>query len=207
MNESFYLCHTMCMNIVVGLGNPTSEYEYTRHNAGRIVLSYIADANDFSVYKEDLKTKTLRSKGEINNTKFEFIFPNNFMNNSGSSLVSLFDTMKKISKLVVVYDDIDLSFGSIKISYNRSSGGHNGLESIIKKLKTREFIRIRIGISPSTPTGKFKKPKGEDAVLKFLLGKFKDEELKILKKESKKVVQMLEMLANEGKDKAMSVYN
>jgi peptidyl-tRNA hydrolase, PTH1 family len=95
----------------------------------------------------------------------------------------------------------------LKVSFNRSSGGHNGLESIIKKVKSREFVRIRIGISPSTPSGKIRKPKGEEAILKYLLGKFKESELKEIKNISKKVAEILETLAHDGKDKAMSVYN
>jgi PTH1 family peptidyl-tRNA hydrolase len=107
----------------------------------------------------------------------------------------------------VIYDDIDLPFGKIKISFDRSSGGHNGVGSIIKQLKTQEFIRIRIGVSPVTPTGKTKKPKGEDKVLKFLLGEFKKDELTELKKLSKKVTEAVEMIYLEGKGKSMTLFN
>jgi peptidyl-tRNA hydrolase, PTH1 family len=199
--------HYENMILVVGLGNPGKEYEKTRHNAGRILLEYIADANDFSEWKNDMKLKSDRSKGEIKNEKIEFLLPNTFMNNSGNAVAPLIDSPKKLSKLVVVYDDLDLPVGSLKISFNRSSGGHNGVESIIKKVKSREFIRIRIGVSPATPTGKLRKPKGEEAVLKFLLGSFKEDELKILKKLSKKVSEILVCISDGGKDKAMSIYN
>lgn len=195
------------MMLIVGLGNPGEEYKITRHNTGRIILENIAKANDFSEWKNDMKLKSLRAKGEIVNEKFDFLLPETFMNNSGNAVCQIIDDKKKLKNLVVVYDDIDLPLGSLKISFNRSSGGHNGLESIIKKVKSQEFVRIRIGIAPSTPSGKTKKPKGEDAVLKFLLGKFKDDELKELKKISKKVTEILEVLATDGKDKAMSVFN
>ena len=76
---------------------------------------------------------------------------------------------------MVIYDDIDLPIGKMKISFNRSSGGHNGLGSIIKALKSEEFVRIRIGTSPATPSGKIRKPKGEKDVLKFLLGEYKNQ--------------------------------
>jgi PTH1 family peptidyl-tRNA hydrolase len=102
---------------------------------------------------------------------------------------------------------MDLPVGTLKISFNRSSGGHNGVESIIKKVKSREFVRIRIGVCPVTPTGKFKKPKGEEAVLKFLLGAFKEDELKIVKNQAKKVSEIITMLSSEGKDKAMTLFN
>jgi len=194
--------------LIVGLGNPGKEYEKTRHNCGRIILENIAKANDFSLWRDDMKLKSLRSKGEIlNDEKVEFLLPNTFMNNSGLAVAPLIDSPKKLKNLIVVYDDMDIPIGSLKISFNRSSGGHNGLESIIKKVKSREFIRIRIGVSPHTPTGKIRKPSGEAAVLKFLLGPLKEDELKELKKLSKKVEEIISMIASEGKDKAMTLYN
>jgi PTH1 family peptidyl-tRNA hydrolase len=195
------------MTLIVGLGNPGKEYEGTRHNAGRIILEKIAKANDFSEWKDDMKLKSFRSKGELSGEKVEFLLPNTFMNNSGVAVCQIIDNPKKLKNLVVVYDDMDLPVGSLKISFNRSSGGHNGLESIIKKVKSREFVRIRIGVCPVTPTGKFKKPKGEEAVLKFLLGAFKEDELKIVKNQAKKVSEIITMLSSEGKDKAMTLFN
>lgn len=193
--------------LIVGLGNVGLEYEGTRHNAGRIILEKIAKANNFGDWKNDMKLKSFRSKGELSGEKVEFLLPNTFMNNSGVAVAQIIDNPKKLKNLVVVYDDMDLPVGSLKISFNRSSGGHNGLESIIKKVKSREFVRIRIGVCPVTPTGKFKKPKGEEAVLKFLLGVFKEDELKIVKNQSKKVTEIITMLSSEGKDKAMTLFN
>jgi PTH1 family peptidyl-tRNA hydrolase len=195
------------MILIVGLGNPGEEYKKTRHNAGRIILEYIAKANEFSDWKDDMKLKSFRSKGEIDGEKFELLLPNTFMNNSGIAVAPFIDTPKKLSRLVVVYDDLDIPVGSLKISFNRSSGGHNGLESIIKKVKSQEFVRIRVGVSPHTPTGKIRKPKGEEAVLKFLLGAFKEDELKILKKQSKEIAEIVVLIASEGYQKAMSIYN
>ncbi len=195
------------MIYVYGLGNPGSEYEKTRHNAGRIVLSFIAKENDFSDWRDDMKLKSHKSKGELGGEKVEFITPNTFMNNSGNAVAPVIDNLKKLKNLVVVYDDIDLAIGTLKISFNRSSGGHNGLESVIKRVKSREFVRIRIGVSPHTPAGKTKKPKGEEAVLKFLLGVFKEDEFKILKSQSKKVAEIIAMISREGKDKAMTIFN
>ena len=195
------------MMLIVGLGNRGEEYEYSRHNTGRMILENIAKTNDFSEWKNDMKLKSLRSHGEIGKEKFDFILPETFMNNSGNAVMQVIDNPKKLKNLVVVYDDIDLPLGNLKISFNRSSGGHNGLESVIKKVKSREFLRIRIGISPVTPSGKLRKPKGEEAILKFLLGKYKEDESKEIKKISKKVVEIIEMIVNGGKDKAMSVFN
>ena len=175
------------MKLVVGLGNPGAEYEKTRHNTGRIVVGFI-------------ESKLLENK-------IKFITPDTFMNKSGLAVAPLVKTKKDLENLIIIYDDIDLPLGKIKISYNRSSGGHNGLGSIIKSLKSEEFLRIRVGISPSTPSGKIKKPKGEKAILNFLLGEFKKPELEILKKLSKKITEAVETVFTEGRDKAMSVYN
>jgi len=175
------------MKLVVGLGNPGEEYEKTRHNTGRIVVGYI--------------------DGKLEDNKIKFLTPDTYMNNSGKEVVKFIKTKKDLANLVVIYDDIDLPLGKIKISFNRSSGGHNGVESIIKSVKSMEFVRIRVGIALSTPSGKLRKPKGEKDVLKFLLGEFKKPELETIKKESKKIVQAIEVIFGEGKDKAMSLFN
>lgn len=195
------------MMLIFGLGNPGEEYKDTRHNTGRIILDYISKMNDFSEWKTDMKIKSKVSKGEISDEKFTFITPDTFMNNSGVAVASMVDDKKKLKNLVIIYDDMDLPIGSLKISFNRSSGGHNGLESIIKKVRSKEFIRIRVGVSPTTPSGKLRKPKGEEAVLKFLLGKYKEDELKAIKNLSKKISEIIVMISAEGKDKAMTLFN
>ena len=175
------------MKIVVGLGNPGKEYEGTRHNTGRIMVEMV--------------------EKKVDGQKIKFLTPDTFMNNSGRAVAPFIKTKKDLKDLVVIYDDIDLPLGKIKISFNRSSGGHNGLNSIIKALKSEEFLRIRVGISPATPKGVVKKPKGEKAVLNFLLGEYKKSELEILKKLSTKIAEAVETIFAEGKDKAMSLYN
>ena len=129
------------------------------------------------------------------------------MNNSGKAVAPLVKSKKDLQDLVVIYDDIDLPLGKMKISFNHSSGGHNGLNSVIKALKSQEFLRIRVGISPATPSGKIRKPKGEKAVLNFLLGEYKKSEMETIKKLSKKVAEAVEMIFAESKEKAMSLYN
>lgn len=195
------------MFTVVGLGNPGEEYEKTRHNVGRIILSQIAKKNDFSIWKTDMKTKSLQAIGKLGKQKILFIFPETFMNNSGLSIKPLIKSKNDLEKLVVVYDDLDLPIGTIKISYNRSSGGHNGLESIIKNVKSEAFTRVRVGVSPVTPGGKLKKPKGEKAVVDFLLKDFRESEMTELKKVSKKIDDALTIITNEGRLKAMTLYN
>ncbi len=175
------------MKLVVGLGNPGAEYEKTRHNTGRILVGIISK--------------------KLEDSKIKFLTPDTFMNNSGKDVVKFVKTKKDLENLVVIYDDIDLPLGKMKISYNRSSGGHNGVGSIIKSVKSEAFLRIRVGISPATPSGKIKKPHGEKDVLKFLLGEFKKPELETIKKLSKKITEAIECIFSEGKDKAMSLYN
>lgn len=175
------------MKIVVGLGNPGEEYEKTRHNAGRIVAGHI--------------------EKKLEGQKIKFLVPDTFMNHSGKAVAQYVKAKKDLKDLIVIYDDIDLPIGRMKISFDRSSGGHNGLQSVIKSVKSQEFLRIRIGIAPATPSGKIKKPKGERAVLNFLLGEFKKSELDELKKVSKRAAEAVEMAFSEGKDKAMSLYN
>jgi PTH1 family peptidyl-tRNA hydrolase len=195
------------MITVIGLGNPGKEYATNRHNTGRIILELLAKKNNFSDWYADKKTRALWSTGKIEKEKMQFVLPDNFMNNSGGSVKPLIKTKKDLAKLVVVYDDLDLPIGRMKISFNRSSGGHNGVESIIKSVKSQEFVRVRIGLSPETPGGKLKKPSGEKAVLDFLLKDFKEAEFAELKKITKKVGEALECFASDGKDKMMSLYN
>ncbi|MEI7810502.1 MAG: aminoacyl-tRNA hydrolase [bacterium] len=194
------------MKLVVGLGNPGEEYENTRHNTGFLMLDFILGKK--TEWKNSPVTKAEFCKENFADKQTVFLKPMTFMNNSGLAVVQMKDKNKlNLKDVVIIYDDVDLPIGSMKISFDKSSGGHNGLESIIKKLKSREFVRIRIGIAPTTPTGKMKKPKGEEAMLKFLLGKFKESELAELKKLSKKVAEALEIIFTESKDKAMTLYN
>jgi PTH1 family peptidyl-tRNA hydrolase len=174
------------MHIVVGLGNPGEEYSRTRHNAGRMAADFVA---------RNVEALLPRKQG------FHIFTPDTFMNLSGRAVAKAMAGKTSSKKLIVIHDDLDLPLGTMKISYNRSSGGHRGLESIIKALKTQEFIRIRIGISPK------KKPTGESVVEKYILGEFKKPELEILKKLFKRVASAVETIVNNGLEKAMTEFN
>jgi PTH1 family peptidyl-tRNA hydrolase len=193
--------------IIAGLGNPGKEYENTRHNTGRIVLNAVAQAFDAEDFSFDKKMNALGAKGKIGKEKVTFIEPETFMNKSGSAIKYLVKSPKVAEKLVVIYDDFQLPLGRIKISFNRSSGGHNGLESVIKAVKTEAFVRIRVGTAAENTKGNAKVPHGDDKVLKFILGKYKDNEIKELKKVSKKATEAVGMIVKEGREKAMSVFN
>lgn len=195
--------------IIAGLGNPGEEYSETRHNTGRIILDHIRnhyEGEDFEFNKKlnaDVSEINIGKKKE----KVQLIAPNTFMNKSGSALSPLIKNQKSAEKLIVIYDDFQLPLGRIRISFNRSSGGHNGVESIIKSLKTEAFVRIRIGLSAANAKGVAKVPHGEDKIEKFILGKFKEAEIKELKKLSKKVIEAIEIIITESREKAMSIYN
>lgn len=192
--------------IIAGLGNPGEEYENTRHNTGRIILDFVQKeyGGDFSFNK---KLNAQVSEAKIGKEKVTLIAPETFMNLSGKSIAPLVKSIKAAEKLVVIYDDFSLPLGKIRISYNRSSGGHNGLESIIKAVKTEAFVRIRIGTAPENAKGNAKLIIGEDKVEKFILGKFKEDELKELKKVAKAVVEAVAVLIKDGRDRAMSQFN
>jgi PTH1 family peptidyl-tRNA hydrolase len=194
------------MHLIVGLGNPGGEYEGTRHNAGRLALEYFRKKG-FPEWRYDKKLNAQVSEGSIGKEKTMLLAPDTFMNNSGRAVSPLIRSKKAAEQLVVVYDDLDVPFGALKISFGRSSGGHNGLESIIRAVKTKDFPRIRIGVSPATPGGKLKKPAGEKAVLDFLLGGFSKKEREELPKIFKKVSEGLELTVTDGYQAAMNRCN
>ncbi|MFA6536331.1 MAG: aminoacyl-tRNA hydrolase [Candidatus Paceibacterota bacterium] len=195
--------------IIAGLGNPGEEYLNTRHNVGRIVLEVFRKSQELPDWEFDKKLKALVSKGKGSNVKgqLSLVLPETFMNKSGETLKQLVKSKKAALGLAVIHDDLDIPLGKYKISFNKSSGGHRGVESIIRTIKTQEFVRIRVGISPATPSGKIKKPQGEKAVGDFIISEFKKPELETIKKIAKRIAEALECLANEGKDKAMSQFN
>ena len=192
--------------IIVGLGNPGAEYENTRHNTGWILLEHLREAFKFPEWEEDKKLSARTAEGKIGKASVSFILPETFMNNSGRSVASLVKSKKAAERLVVIHDDLDIPFGSVKFSFNKSSGGHRGVDSIVKAVKTEAFIRFRIGISAMTPKGVLKKPTGEAAVSKHILGKFSSAELATLKKISQKIGDALATLVADGREKAMSQF-
>ena len=160
------------MYIIVGLGNPGEEYARTRHNTGRMAADFL--------------------KNKVSGIKI--VTPDTYMNESGRAVAKAM-VGKKAKNLIVIYDDLYLPLGTLKISYNRSSGGHKGLESIIRALKTKEFIRIRIGIG-----------KAKD-VEKHILSDFKKPELETLKKVFKKATEAVQTMVAEGLTIAMTKFN
>lgn len=188
------------MRTVIGLGNPGKKYENTRHNAGRMAAEYFATKNDFQEFSFDKKSNSLFSKGKIGKDPAIVVLPEAFMNKSGNAVGKFVKPKKEMKDLIVIHDDLDLPLGRFKISYGKSSGGHKGIESVMRALKTKNFVRIRIGISPK------KKPAQKD-IIKFIIGKFKPTELKIFKKIQKKIAVALGTAVSDSLERAMSEFN
>lgn len=188
------------MYIIVGLGNPGEEYETTRHNTGRMIVEDLAKKNKFSEWVFDKKSNALKTEGNIGKEKIILLLPETMMNNSGNAIVKFIVSKKRAEKLIIVHDDLDLPLGKFKISFARGSAGHKGVESVIKKIKTDAFIRIRVGIRPN------KKP-GNKALVNLLLDKFSPKEMVVFKKISKQILLAIEMIVDNSLQKAMSEFN
>ncbi|HYC83152.1 MAG TPA: aminoacyl-tRNA hydrolase [Candidatus Paceibacterota bacterium] len=197
---------------ILGLGNPGAEYEQTRHNAGRLALALLAqkppENASFEEWKLDKKMSALVSKGKIGSTNVVLALPETYMNKSGVSVKPLaLDAKKAAAGLIVVHDDMDLPLGTIKVSFDRGAGGHKGIESIIATIKTKAFTRVRIGVCPTTPGGKLKKPQAGDQVVDFIIGKFKPSEAEVLKKVLQQAAAMTADLVTKGRVWVMNNYN
>ena len=183
---------------VIGLGNPGEKYKNTRHNVAWIILSQIlSDGWDFDKY---LKASYLSRK--IADTTLHYVLPQTFMNKSGESVVGLAKMFSSFNHdhLVVIYDDLDLALGTVRISYDRGSGGHNGVKSITEHVGSQKFIRIRVGISKILEDGRLVKPP--------VLGNFEQQEMELVTGEvSSKVEAMLADIIENGYQKAMNKYN
>jgi len=163
------------MYTIVGLGNPGGEYAKTRHNAGRMLAEKLAEEGDIEL-KEKKKPNLWVGTGDLFSEKVRIVLPDTFMNKSGSAVAPYIKSVNAAKKLVVIYDDIDLPLGKVRVSFGSSSGGHNGIKSIERAVKTKNFIKVRVGVSKAGAKGA-KKPAGEDATIDYLLGGFTKAEL------------------------------
>lgn len=173
---------------LLGLGNTGKEYENTRHNTGRLAAAF------FSQQSRAAK-------------KVKIIVSAFLMNQSGLAVKTLIKSKRAAAGLVVLRDDLDLPLGRVKMTFNRGAGGHKGVESVKCAVGTEAFVQIKIGISPSTPAGKLRKPSGEEKVQQFILGEFKPAEKLALKKVFKKIAAGLETLIQAGREAAMNELN
>ncbi len=194
------------MYYIVGLGNPGAEYTNTRHNVGWLVLKQFIKNKSFREPHQSSRYSGSVSNGVLDNTEVAILFPDTFMNHSGSSVAKLVPK-SDTEKLIVICDDVDLPIGEVKVSYGKSDGGHKGVKSIITHLTTKDFIRLRIGISPTSFwTGKMKRPQG-DRLSTHVLGNFNRGELKKLAEIAKKIEAIITVIIKEGKESAMNRFN
>ena len=193
--------------IIVGLGNSEPDYTDTRHNAGRMVLEYFRSEKGFPEWEDRKEIKARVSVGELGKEPVVLVEPDNYMNNSGESIEKLVKDEKNLEHLIVVHDDIDLPIGTLRISFDRGSGGHRGVESIVRSIKTHAFVRIRVGIAPVSPEGVIRKPEGERATERYVLKKFTKEDREKIDQVTKNAASAIETIISDGRDKAMCKWN
>tara|TARA_B100000161_G_scaffold203383_1_gene148810 strand:- start:438 stop:1040 length:603 start_codon:yes stop_codon:yes gene_type:complete len=175
---------------LIGLGNPGKKYSKSRHNIGFIILENLSKKYNSKFFLKD-KLKSFYSEFKINDSTYKLFLPNTFMNNSGDAVRAILDWYKiNLDQIFVIVDDKDLPLGKIRFRKKGTSGGHNGLKSIIEVLKTNNFNRIRIGIgSPPSIEGK-----NNFNTISHVLGNISLEEKLILDKVFKRVMESLEQL-------------
>jgi PTH1 family peptidyl-tRNA hydrolase len=183
--------------LIVGLGNPESKYYKTRHNVGFTVLDQVALSWQFS-WQENRRFQGMIAEGFApNRQKIHLLKPLTYMNLSGQSVRSVLNWHKySENSLLIVYDDMDLPLGRIRLRLGGSAGGHNGMKSIISHVGTEEFPRLRIGIG-----------KGSREAVSHVLGRFSEEETQIVSKVLMESVKCIETSISQGVEKAMNLYN
>lgn len=185
------------MKIIVGLGNPTDKYAGTRHNVGFSVIYNISDAYGIAV--DTKKHKALIGKGIIEGEKVILAMPQTFMNLSGESVRELLDYYKcDETDLIVIYDDISLDVGKLRIRKKGSAGGHNGIKNIIAHLGTQEFTRIKVGVGEKLP---------KMDLIDYVLGRFTKEEQPVIREAAELATKAVATIITEGADMAMNRFN
>lgn len=191
--------------IIVGLGNPGGEYQGSRHNAGRSVVELFCKAHSFPAFAFDKKINALIATSRANTQQVMMVLPETSMNTSGEAVKKLVSSQKRAREnLIVIHDDLDLPLGRIKIVKNRGSGGHKGVESVMRALKTENFTRIRIGIAKPASIQKSQK---KQEVLQAVIGKFTPKEKLVFNKVARRIQEAIETIITEGTEKAMNRFN
>ncbi len=185
------------MYCFIGLGNPSREYQATRHNIGFDAITGISDT--YKIPLSAKKHKAVMGMGDIHGERVILSQPQTYMNLSGESVKPMLDFYKiPVSNLVVICDDINLPVGQLRIRAKGSDGGHNGLKNIIKHIGTNEFIRIRIGVG--------EKPQNWD-LADYVLGRFPASEQPAMREAIQETVHACETIVTQGIDRAMNLYN
>ena len=185
------------MYLIIGLGNPEEKYSNTRHNMGFDVINELSKKCDIKVSKS--KFDALYGMGEINGKKVIMVKPQTYMNLSGESVIK-FKKFYKISNknIIVIYDDIDLKVGDIRLKAKGSAGSHNGMKSVIQNLNTEDFIRVRVGIGA---------PENKEDIINYVIGQIPKRERESLEKSIEKAKDSVIEILENGIDIAMNKFN
>ena len=184
--------------IIVGLGNPGKDYAFTRHNAGFLTLDYLSDKLSVKVNRS--KFKSLVCEATICGKRVLLMQPQTFMNNSGEAVSEAARFYKITSEnIIVVFDDISLPVGKLRIRKNGSAGGHNGIKSIIAHLGTQDFPRVKIGVG--------EKPHKEMDLADWVLSKFQKDEQTVLFEKFGDVCRAIELMVSGKTEQAMNEFN
>lgn len=185
------------MKLIVGLGNPGMQYAATRHNIGFEVMDSLSETYNISIIKN--KYKALIGEGTILGERVILMKPQTYMNLSGEAVKACMDFHKiAVEDLIVIYDDISLEVGQLRLRESGSAGGHNGIKNIIMQLGTQNFNRIKVGVG--------EKPAGWD-LANYVLSRFSKEEMQIIAPASVEAAKAASMIVSEGMSKAMNTYN
>ena len=185
------------MYLIVGLGNPEEEYAKTRHNMGFDAINKIAQKYNIEVTKK--KFKGIYGTGLIEGKKVILLKPQTYMNSSGESIIEVMDYYGiETEDLIVIYDDMDIEKGIMKIRKKGGPGSHNGMKSVVENLQTTEFARIRVGIG---------RPEHAQDKINFVIGKIPEEEHKIFEVGVQKAADAIPVIITEGIDNAMNKCN
>ena len=185
------------MYLIVGLGNPEEEYARTRHNMGFDTINKIAKHNNIDINKK--KFNSIYGIGEIDGEKVVLLKPQTYMNLSGNAVRDFMNFYKiKENEIIVIYDDLDIEPGIIKIRKKGGPGTHNGMKSVVHEIQTENFCRIRVGIG---------NPKYKNDLLNYILTRIPDEEYKVLEEAIVDAANAVEQIIKSGIDSAMNKYN
>ena len=197
------------MYYIVGLGNSGAEYTHTRHNVGWLALDALCIRHNIPPAVQQNSVSGRVSSGRIGGTEVNVLYPETMMNNSGAA-VRKFVEGGDLKRLVVLYDDIDVPLGEVRVSFGRGDGGHNGVKSIIEKLGNRDFVRVRIGIGKvgfwPWNKGMLRRPQG-DNLPRYVLGAFSKHELAIVEKVGETVNEIVTVIVTKGHTQAMNRFN
>ena len=184
--------------LIVGLGNPGKQYEFTRHNAGFLCLDLLAMAEDVRINR--IRFKSLLGEANLGGHRCLLIKPQTFMNNSGEAVREAASFYKiPPERVIVIFDDVSLPCGKLRIRRKGSDGGHNGIKSIIYHLNSDNFPRVKLGVGS--------KPNPDWDLIDWVLTSFTDDELKLLREASEKACDAVKLLVRGEAEKAMGLYN